>query len=79
MKIKQPAPPAPPIEREILAEAIVRISGGVKRLQESGLNQRGIIVLLSDRTGFTKTICGTLLEGLAELEARYCRPRYPKP
>lgn len=74
MKIKQPAPPAPPIEREILAEAIVRISGGVKRLQENGLNQRGIIVLLSDRTGFTKTICGALLDGLAELEARYCRP-----
>jgi len=74
VRVKQPEPPAPPIEREVLAEAIVRISAGIKHLQATGLNERGIIVLLADRTGYSKTICAKMLGGLADLEAQYCRP-----
>ena len=63
----------PPIEKEVLARAIVQISDGVKKLYESGLNKNGVVALLKDKTGHTKATITAILDGLAELKSHYCR------
>lgn len=65
-----------PIEKEILAESIVRISDAFRKLQASGLNRRAIVVLLRDRCGsrVSMTEIETVLDALSELKQRYCRP-----
>jgi len=62
---------AQPIERDILAQAIVDISASTKALTASGLNQRAMIVLLHDHTGIPKRDIALVLDGLGELRKAY--------
>lgn len=62
-----------PVPKEILADAIVRISEAVTALRRSGLNERAIIVLVSDKTKISKGVVEDVLDGLDSLRAAYCR------
>ena len=64
----------PPETKEILAEAIVRIGEALLALQASGLNQRAIIVLLQAETRLPRSDIKLVLDSLARLKGRYCRP-----
>jgi hypothetical protein len=63
-----------PVEREVLATAIVRISESVQRLRKSGLNEKAIVALIKDgSTGLSKGQIKTVLECLDSLARDYCR------
>lgn len=64
--------PENPVKHEILAEAIVRISGAMDSLRRSGLNERAIIALVHDKTHITKIDIHTVLDALSDLREDYC-------
>lgn len=63
----------PPESKEILAEAITRISESFTRLSASGLNRDAIIVLLHDHTKISKRDIKLILDSLTRLRGWYCR------
>ena len=63
----------PPETTEILAEAIVRIGTAMRRLQESGLNDEAIVVLVREKTGLNKGDIQRVFAALRQLEGWYCR------
>lgn len=63
----------PPESKEILAEAITRISESFAKLSASGLNQNAIIVLLHDHTKISKRDIKLVLDSLTRLRGWYCR------
>lgn len=63
----------PPESTEILAEAITRISAGLTKLQDSGLNQEAIIVLIQHKTKLPKRDIQNVLWAQRQLAAWYCR------
>lgn len=65
--------PEKPVEPEVLAEAITRISKGFDALRKSGLNKKAIVVLLHDSTRVAKRDIETVLVGLENLSRNYCR------
>lgn len=65
--------PDAPVEKPVLAQAIVDISRSLKRLRDSGLNRRGIIVLLQHSTRLSKADIESVLNSLESLERDYCR------
>lgn len=62
-----------PESKEILAEAIVKISESLDSLQRSGLNKNAIIVLLQAATKLPQRDIRTVLDALPRLRAWYCR------
>lgn len=62
-----------PVSKEILAEAIVRISESLLKLRKSGLNDKAIIALVKDDTGISKAQIQVTLDSLAHLSKSYCR------
>lgn len=73
MAVKVNKNPEKPETTEILAEAIVRISEGFEKLQDSGLNEEAIIVLLHDRSKISKRDITVVLQNLRTLKGYYCR------
>ena len=63
----------PPESKEILAEAIVRISDGFSMLQKSGLNARAIAVLVQAETKLSMRDIRLVLDSLPRLKGWYCR------
>jgi len=61
------------IPKEILAQAIVRISDSMEKLRKSGLNDKAIIALVKDDTSFSKATIKTVLDSLQHLRRKYCR------
>ena len=66
-------PDEEPIPKEVLAEAIVKISAAAVALRESGLNRRGIIILLQAKTHLSRETIVSVLDGLEDLKKDYCR------
>jgi hypothetical protein len=62
----------PPESKEILAEAITRISESLTKLSASGLNRDAIIILLHDHTKIAKRDIKIILESLSRLRGWYC-------
>ena len=62
-----------PVPKEVLAEAIVKISAGAEALRKSGLNRRGVIALIADKTNFGKGTIAVVLDALEDLRKDYCR------
>lgn len=56
------------VERPVLAHAIVEISKSVKRLFDSGLNERAIVCLIQDVTGVGKGEIRAVIRSLRDLE-----------
>ncbi len=63
----------PPESKEILAEAIVRLGDSVRKLDESGLNHKAIVLLLQDATKLPKRDIELVLSSIPRLKAWYCR------
>ena len=62
-----------PETTEILAKAIVRIGEGFEALSNSGINQRGIVVLLKDCTKLPAIDIECILKALKQLKSWYCK------
>jgi hypothetical protein len=62
-----------PIERPVLAKAIVEIGKGFTRLLASGLNERAVIALVADSSNVGRPDIRAVLESLKSLERNYCR------
>jgi len=62
-----------PVPKEILAEAIVKISAAAEALQRSGLNEHAIVTLLAHSTKLSRRDIEAVLRGLRELKSDYCR------
>lgn len=63
----------PPESKEILAEAIIRISESFAKLSASGLNRDAIMVLIHDQTKISKRDIKLVLDSLTRLRGWYCR------
>lgn len=72
MPRKPSAAPADPDERS-LPEMIRDVSACVSKLTGRGFNRRAVVVLLRDATGLGKREIESVLDGLTELERRYCK------
>lgn len=70
VSVKQPDPP---IRKEILAEAVVKVSEALTALQASGLNTDAIVVLLQEKTKLPKRDIYAVLNGLRLLKGWYTR------
>jgi hypothetical protein len=62
-----------PVEVEVLAAAIVEIGKAAKRLAQSSLNRKAVIVLLAHQTGLGQGVIKTVLDGISDLESTYLR------
>lgn len=77
---KKPTNPTPIIKGaedagvEILAQSIVDISEGMKRINASRLSRRALVVLIKDATGVPIKTIETVLNGLSGLQATYVKP-----
>jgi hypothetical protein len=67
--------PDPNVAPEVLAQAIIDISIGMKKLNASRLNRDGLILLLHDSSGVGKPAIRKVLAALDDLEKRYLRPK----
>lgn len=73
MAIKVKKNEGSPESKEILAEAIIRIGDSFKALQDSGLNERAIVLLVSDASRVNRTEVIEVLKALRTLRGYYCR------
>lgn len=62
-----------PETKEVLAEAVVRISDAITRLKKSGLNEDAIIVLVHSKTFVKKGDIRAVFRALRQLRGWYCR------
>ena len=73
-RVKVEQNPDKPVERPVLAEAIVKISEAVDKLFAGGLNRRAVVALIRDNTsGISKHTIGIVLDVLQDLRRDYCR------
>lgn len=61
----------PPVEKEVLAAAIVNISGAITALNKSGLNRTAIEVLLAHETKISRRDIHIILDAMKTLRSRY--------
>src|SRR5271170_1065210 len=62
-----------PVEKEVLATAIVSISDTVKKLYDSGLNRRAVVALIADDTKLGKGTIEAVRDSLVDLCKAYTR------
>lgn len=62
-----------PIDPQALEDAIMEVSAALRRLDNSKLNRRAVVVLLRDCTGLGKNTVEKVLEGIGELEIKYLK------
>ena len=65
----------PPIERTVLASSIVELAKAAKRLLYGPLNDRALVVLLSDSSKVGRSDVLAVLQSLRSLERDYVRPQ----
>ncbi len=71
--LKEPPPGAPVVERPVLAQSIVDMSRAAKRLADSGLNRKAIVILVSHSAILPARGVNAVLDSLETLTARYTR------
>jgi len=75
-----------PVPVEIIADAILSISKGVKALVAGPLNERALVLLITNasppmgatsynRTPVTQTMVKAVLAGIGSLEREYLKPK----
>lgn len=67
-----------PVPTEVLAESIVAIAAGMKKIRAGRLGERALVVLLKDSTGVAQYEIKKVLDGLESLEATYLKKK-PSP
>lgn len=60
--------PEKPIEKKVLAQAIVDISSAMLKLFRSGLNRKAIIILTAQSSGHPQYVVGSVLDALESLK-----------
>jgi len=63
----------PPETKQVLAEAVTRISEGFAALEKSGLNRKAIIILIQAETKLPLRDIRLVLDALPRLKGWYCR------
>lgn len=63
------------VPTEIIAAAIVRLSQAAEKMLSSGLNRRGLEVLLKDTSGVPMSEIGRVLNALPRLAELYTIPK----
>lgn len=73
LAVKQPE--GEEIATEVIADAIVAISDGMKRLRSGRLNDRALVLLIQHATGQSVSIrdIKAVLDGIEQLKASYIR------
>jgi hypothetical protein len=79
--LNKPMPPrikvvqdeAKPVEKGVLAEAIVKIGEAADALHKGGLNEEAVVILLAAKCGVGKPDIRRVLAGLRQLRGWYCR------
>jgi hypothetical protein len=64
-------PPTP----EVLAQAIVDIAAGLKKLNASRLKSNAVVLLVHEASGVGKPAVRAVLDALATLEQTYLKPK----
>lgn len=59
---------AEPVPEKVIAQSIVAISDGVKKLFTSGMNERAIVILLHDSSGVGRPDIRRVLRALTTLK-----------
>ena len=59
---------------EIVASSVIKLADGLTKMNDSGLTQRAIVLLLHDATGVNKKEIIKILEAAPLLAERYVRP-----
>lgn len=72
-KVKVIQDPEQPVEKEVLAQAIIKISEASDALSRSGVNRRGVVALIHDYTKLNKGVIEAVLEALRDLRATYAK------
>ena len=62
-----------PVEKEVLAAAILQISGAVLKLNKSGLNRKAVVALIKDDTGLGKGTVECVLASIQDLQKKYTK------
>lgn len=60
-----------PVEVSVLAKSIVDISQAAKRLTQSGLNRKAVIVLIAHSSGISQRDVRIVLEHMEYLQSAY--------
>lgn len=58
---------------KIIADSIVEISDGVKRLRTGRLNDKALLVLLAHASGYSQAVCKKVLDSVEDLKTLYTR------
>lgn len=61
------------IPTKIIADSIVEISSGVKRLRNGKLNEKALLILVAHASGMSQAVVKNVLNGLEDLQALYTR------
>lgn len=61
------------IPHEVMAEAIIEISRGMRKLMNSRLRREAIVVLIKDKSGVNKSVIEIVLNNLEQLEAMWIK------
>lgn len=70
-KLKIEQDPDAPVERAVLAKAILDISAAVTALKKSGLNRKAIVVLAAHASKQPQYIVANVLDALEQLKRDY--------
>lgn len=65
--------PDPEIGPELLAQAILDVSEAAKKLLNSPLKRRALLLLLRDASGIGMDECGRVLDAAADLRRTYVK------
>jgi hypothetical protein len=77
--VKVTQDPDAPVERAVLADAIVRISRAFQRLStEGGLTQQAVEVLVQHLSGVRVTDVRAVLKAIRQLEQEFVTPAHRK-
>jgi len=62
-----------PEPTEIIAQAIIDIAAGMKKINEGRLGRHALIVLIKDRSGVSQTNIKLVLDAITDLKRAYIR------
>lgn len=62
-----------PESTEIIADSIIRIAAAIRKLDESKLHKRAVLLLIRDMTNLSLSDIDTVLTAAATLDKRYIK------
>lgn len=62
-----------PVDLELIAEAIIRVSDGFEAIAKSKLNERAVVLMLHELSGVTKTDIKRILYHARQLKKEFTK------